>query len=64
MIVDRFSKYAMFVPAPDAFPVKEAARLFFHNVVKYFGFPKEIVSERDARFTRKCWVKFFKQLGS
>ena len=52
-IVDRFSKYLVFVPTPEACPIKEAARLFFNNVVKYFGLPKDIVSDRDARFMRR-----------
>ena len=52
-IVDRFSKYAVFMPTSEACPTEEAARLFFNNVVKYFGLPKDIVSVRYARFTGK-----------
>ena len=64
VIVDRISKYAVFVPALDACLVEEIARLFFNNVVKYFGLPKDIVSDRDTMFTEKLWVEFFKLLGS
>ena len=64
VVVDRFSKYAVFIPAPDACPAKVAAILFFSNVVKYFGLPKDIISDRDARFTGKFWVELFKLLGS
>ena len=64
VVVDRFSKYAMFIPDPDACPAKEVARLFFSNVVKHFGLPKDIVSDRDARFTCLFWVELFKLLGS
>ena len=59
VIVDQFSKYAMFVPAPKACPTEEAARLFFNNVVKYFRLLKDIVSDIDARFTRKFWIQAF-----
>ena len=45
VIVDRFSKYSMFVPAPDACPAAEATRLFFSHVVKHFGLPRDIVSD-------------------
>ena len=48
VVVDRFSKYVVFIPAPHACPVEEAAKLFFSNVVKHFGLPKNIVSDRDA----------------
>ena len=64
VIVDRFSKYAVFIPAPDACPAEVAAKLFFSKVVKYFGLPKDIISDRDARFIGKFWVELFKLLGS
>ena len=64
VIVDRFSKYAVFVPAPDACLVEEAVKLFFNNVVKYFKLQKDIVSDSDARFTGKFQVELFKLLGS
>ena len=64
VVVDRFSKYAVFIPAPNACPAKKAAKLFFSNVVKHFGLPRDIVSDRDARFTSKFWVELFKLLGS
>ncbi|RVW82471.1 Transposon Tf2-8 polyprotein [Vitis vinifera] len=64
VVVDRFSKYVVFIPVPDACPAEEVARLFFSNVVKHFGLPKDIVSDRDARFTCRFWVELFKLLGS
>ena len=64
VVVDRFSKYVVFIPAPDACPAEEAARLFFSNVVKHFGLPRDIVSDRDTRFIGKFWVELFKLLGS
>ena len=51
VVVDRFSKYFMFIPTLDACLVEEATRLFFDHVVKHFGLPRDIVSDRDARFT-------------
>ncbi|RVW29300.1 hypothetical protein CK203_103583 [Vitis vinifera] len=36
------SKYVVFIPAPDVCPTEEAAKLFFSNVVKHFGLPKDI----------------------
>ena len=45
-------------------PAEEAAKLFFSHVVKHFGLPKDIVSDRDARFTGCFWVELFKLLGS
>ena len=64
VVVNRFSKYVVFIPTPDACPVEEAAKLFFSNVVKHFGLPRNIVIDRDARFTGRFWVELFKLLGS
>ncbi|RVW14418.1 hypothetical protein CK203_090505 [Vitis vinifera] len=49
---------------PHACPGEEATRLFLNHVVKYFGLPKDIVNNRDARFTCWFWTKLFKLLGS
>ena len=64
VVVDRFSKYVVFIPTPDACPVEKAAKLFFSNVVKHFGLPRNIVIDRDARFTSRFWVELFKLFGS
>ena len=64
VVVDRFSKYVVFIPASDACPEEKAAKLFFNNVVKHFRLPRDIVSDRDARFTGRFWVELFKLLGS
>ena len=50
VIVDRYSKYATFIPAPQECSAKQAAPLFFKHVVKYWGVPRSIVSDRDTRF--------------
>ena len=56
-MANRFSKYLVFMVALGACPTEKAANLFFSHVVKHFGLPKGIVSDRDARFTRRFWVQ-------
>lgn len=51
VVVDRFSKYVVFVVAPSSCPLDVAAELFYKHVEKHFGLPLDIVSDRDARFT-------------
>ena len=62
-MVDRFLKYLVFMAAPEACPAKEVVNFFFIHVVKHFGLPKDIISDRDARFTWRFWVELFKLLG-
>ncbi|XP_047268162.1 uncharacterized protein LOC124898562 [Capsicum annuum] len=50
-MVDKFSKYAIFITAPLTCPSEVAAGLFYKNVVKHFGLPSDIVSDRDVWFT-------------
>ena len=64
VVVDRFSKYLVFIPAPNAYLAEEVARLFFIHVMKHFGLPRDIVSDQDARFTGYFWIELFKHLGS
>ena len=64
VVVDRFSKYAVFVPTPSECPTEEAARIFFGKVVKHFGMPEDIVSDRDTWFTGRFWVELFKMWGT
>lgn len=46
-----FLKYAVFIPTYHACLVDKAAWLFFTNVVKYSKLFKDIISDREARFT-------------
>ncbi|KAK4403129.1 Transposon Ty3-I Gag-Pol polyprotein [Sesamum angolense] len=64
VVVDHFSKYGIFIVAPHACPAETATELFFKNVTKYFGVPKDIVSDRDARFTERFWTTLFNMMGT
>lgn len=64
VVVDRLSKYATFIAAPKYVSVEETAQLFFKHIVKYWGLPKDIVSDQDPRFTDIFWTELFKLLGS
>lgn len=64
VVVDRFNKYATFIPCSANVKVNEVARLFFKNVVKLWGIPQSIISDRDPRFTGKFWRELFKLMGT
>ncbi|KAL0378356.1 UNVERIFIED_CONTAM: hypothetical protein Sradi_3141100 [Sesamum radiatum] len=38
--------------------------LFFKHIIKYWGLPKDIVSDQDSRFTGVFWTELFKTLRS
>jgi hypothetical protein len=53
VVVDRFSKMAHFIPTKDEAMTQETGRLFFSHIFKHHGFPKDIVLDRDPKFTSK-----------
>jgi len=64
VVVDWFSKYGIFILAPAKCPAEIATLLFLRHVVKYWGLPKTIVSDRHGRFTGRFWTTLFKFMGS
>ncbi|KAL0291559.1 UNVERIFIED_CONTAM: hypothetical protein Scaly_2632000 [Sesamum calycinum] len=64
VVVDRFSKYGIFIVAPHVYPVETTAELFFINVTKYFCVPQGIISDRDAKFTGRFWTTLFNMMGT
>ena len=53
LVVDKFSKYTVFVATPLVCTTEVTTKMFYRNMVKYFGFSTDIVSDRDARFTNR-----------
>ena len=64
VIVDKFSKYVTFIPTPKSCFAQATAQLFFRHVVKLWGIPTSIISDRDPRFPGTFWTELFKLLGS
>jgi hypothetical protein len=62
-VVDRFSKYAHFIPLGHPYTTASVAWAFFDGVVRLHGFPSSIVSDRDPVFTGHVWCDLFKCAG-
>jgi hypothetical protein len=60
VVVDQFSKMAHFIPTKDSATTQKIGRLFFTHVFKHHGFPKDIVSNQDPKFTNKFWQALWK----
>jgi len=62
-VVDRFSKYAHFIPLGHPYTATSVAKAFFSEIVRLHGFPASIVSDRDPVFTGHVWRDIFKLSG-
>ena len=53
VVVDRFTKYEIFVPCKYPCTAELMAQYLFSHVVKHWGVPLSLISDRDPRFTLK-----------
>lgn len=63
-VVDRFSKFAHFLPLPKLPSSKETADLLVREVFRRHGLPTDIVSDRGPQFTSAVWKAFVSALGA
>lgn len=58
VFVDRLSKMVHAVPCKTSIDAPELARMLVDRVISKHGTPKELVSDRDPRFTSNFWREF------
>ena len=61
--LDRFSKIVHLVVVPDSITPEGCARVFIDTIFRLHGLPRELVSDRDPRFTAAFWRSVFQTLG-
>lgn len=60
VVIDKFTKYARFIPVHHPFTATQIARLYLDQVYRLHGLPKAMVSDRDRVFTSTVWQELFK----
>ncbi|GBG90553.1 hypothetical protein CBR_g50896 [Chara braunii] len=63
-MVDRLTKFAMFLPCRYHAKAPELAEVLYAGWIRTKGYPKEIVCVRDARFMSDFWLALIKRWGS
>ncbi len=63
-VVDRFSKFARYLPLPKLPTAKETAELLVSVVFAVHGLPLDIVSDRGPQFTSAVWKSFCRAIGA
>ncbi|MBW0548136.1 hypothetical protein O181_087851 [Austropuccinia psidii MF-1] len=62
VIVDRFSKMAVFIPTMSSINSLDLAHLFTKNIFSKHGLPSSIVSDRDPPFFSSLWTNLCQKL--
>ncbi|GBG72152.1 hypothetical protein CBR_g11085 [Chara braunii] len=63
-VVDRLTKFAMFLPCRYHAKALELAEVLYAGWIRTKGCPKEIVCDRDTRFMSDFWLALIKRWGS
>jgi hypothetical protein len=64
VVVDRLTKFAHFFAIPTDYKAIQVAELFFREVFRLHGLPRQIVSDRDGRFISAFWQELFRLTGT
>jgi hypothetical protein len=59
IIVDRYTKMALYLPIVKIITVTKLVDLFFDKVVCHFRTPKGIISDYSSIFTNKFWLELY-----
>ena len=63
VVVDCLTKYSHFMAISTDFKAPQLAEVFFKEIFRLHGLPKNIVSDRDPKFLSLFWKEIFKLSG-
>ncbi|KAA3465606.1 DNA/RNA polymerases superfamily protein [Gossypium australe] len=64
MIVDQLTKSTHFIPVRVNYSLQRLAKLYVAKIVRLYGEPVSIISDRDPRFTSQFWRALHQALGT
>lgn len=64
VVVDRLTKFGHFFAISTGFTALQVADLFFKEVFRLHGAPRNIISDRDSKFMSLFWQELFKLCGT
>jgi hypothetical protein len=59
VVVEKLSKDAHFLPIKSTCKVIDISSIFMKEIFRLHGIPKEIISNRDTKFTSSFWKYLF-----
>jgi hypothetical protein len=63
VVVDKLTKYALFIPTTNEVTEVETAELFFNHVITHYGIPRQVITDRDTRWRGEFWKEICRLMG-
>ena len=64
VVIDKLTRRAHIIPCHNTCTSSDLAQMFFDNVVRHWGVPHKIISDRDPRMTAEFWSELWKLVGT
>jgi len=64
VVVDRLTKWAIFIPTTTKLDTTGLVKLIIDNVICHHGMPTLIISNQGSKFTSQIWAKTCRLLGT
>jgi hypothetical protein len=63
IIVDKLTKYTIFIPTTTTITEVGTVELFFHHIISKFGIPRQVITDRDIRWRGEFWKEICNKMG-
>jgi Integrase core domain/Integrase zinc binding domain len=63
VVVDKFTKFAHFIPLSHPYSAQDVTSVFFEHIYTLHRLPSSIISDRDPIFISKFWKELFRLFG-
>ena len=64
VVIDKLSRRAHVIPCATTCTSAQTARMIFDHVVRHWGVPHRIISDRDPRFIAAFWQELWALVGT
>lgn len=64
VVLDRLTKFAYFFAIVTTYIASQVANLFFREVFRLHGLPRNIMSDKDPKFLSLFWQEIFRLSGA
>ena len=64
VVVDKLTRYGHIIPVKSDVTAGKLAQVLFEHVIRRWGFPKTIISDRDPKFTAELWRSLWATVGT